>query len=261
MKKKRLPYAERERFTANQLAKQLFVLLDKKKTNLALSADVTDCKALLALADKIGPEICILKTHVDILENFTSSFSHELQTLAKKHQFFIFEDRKFADIGNTVKNQYRGGIYHIAEWAHIINAHSLPGPGIIEGLQEVGLPKERALLLLAEMSSANNLLTADYAQKTCEMAEHYADFVIGFIAQKKLLASPRWIYMTPGVQLEEGHDALGQCYVTPETVIIEKESDIIIVGRGILQTADPLETAKQYRRAGWKAYEACLRSG
>jgi uridine monophosphate synthetase len=258
MKRDRLPYAERERFTTNALAQQLFVLLDKKKTNLAFSADVTDCETLLTLADTIGPEICVLKTHVDILENFTPSFVHDLQALAKKHQFFIFEDRKFADIGSTVKNQYQGGIYHIADWADIINAHSLPGPGIVQGLREVGLAKQRAVLLLAEMSSANHLFNEDYAQKTVRMAEDYADFVIGFISQKKLIADPRWIYMTPGVQLAEGQDSLGQQYVTPEKVIIENESDIIIVGRGILQAADPLKAAKEYRAAGWQAYQACV---
>jgi uridine monophosphate synthetase len=258
MKRQRLPYAERERFTTNGLAQQLFVLMDKKKTNLALSADVTNCETLLALADTLGPEICVLKTHVDILEDFTPAFAQALQALAKQHQFFIFEDRKFADIGSTVKSQYAGGVYRIADWANIVNAHTLPGPGIIEGLREVGLPRERALLLLAEMSSANNLLNADYAQKTVAMAEQYSDFVVGFIAQRRLAADPRWIYMTPGVQLAEGKDALGQQYVTPQTVIVDNESDIIIVGRGILQATDPLAMAKQYRAAGWDAYQSCV---
>jgi uridine monophosphate synthetase len=258
MKRQRLPYLERQHFTTNVLAQQLFALLDNKQTNLALSADVTRCDELLALAERLGDEICVLKTHVDILEDFTPQFSSKLLGLAKKHEFFIFEDRKFADIGNTVKNQYQGGIYQIANWAHIINAHTLPGPGIIAGLQEVGLEKQRALLLLAEMSSADNLLDAEYAHKTLLMAEQYPDFVIGFIAQKKLSADPRWLYMTPGVQLTEGKDALGQQYVTPEQVIVENESDMIIVGRGILQADDPLAAARRYRAAGWEAYRGCV---
>lgn len=255
MKKSRLRYSERAKLCKNELAKKLFALLDDKKTNLALSADVSDCDELLVFADKIGPEICVLKTHVDILSNFTPAFTHELAKLADKHQFLIFEDRKFADIGNTVRLQYEGGVYRIADWAHIVNAHALPGPGIIQGLSKVGLPKQRALLMLAEMSSANNLLDPIYAQKTLEMAEQFPEFVIGFISQRKLNDDVQWIYMTPGVQLNAKGDALGQQYVTPSQAIIENQTDIIIVGRGILAAEDPVSAAKEYRKAGWDAYE------
>ncbi len=251
---KRLSYAERAALCTNHIAQQLFSLLNKKETNLALSADVTSCAALLELADKLGPEICVLKTHVDILTDFTQDFTHQLVKLAQKHEFLIFEDRKFADIGNTVKKQYQQGIYHIADWADIVNAHTLPGPGVISGLAEVGLPKQRGLLLLAEMSSAGNLINADYTQKTLRMAEQFPEFVLGFISQKKISADPWWLYMTPGVQLAEGKDPLGQQYITPAKALQEHESDIIIVGRGILQASDPLREAQKYRQAGWDAY-------
>lgn len=253
----RLSYAERAAYCKNALAKQLFFLLNEKQSNLALSADVTRSDELLALADRLGPEICILKTHVDILEDFTPQFTKDLQALAEKHQFLIFEDRKFADIGNTVKHQYQLGIYHISDWAHIINAHSLPGPGIVSGLSEVGLAKQRGLLLLAEMSSAGNLFDAKYIKETLQMAEQFPEFVIGFISQRKLSDDPHWIYMTPGVQLAEGRDHLGQQYVTPQKALIENGSDIIIVGRGILQAKNPLVEAQKYRQAGWDAYCSC----
>jgi uridine monophosphate synthetase len=250
----KLSYSDRAKYCKNPLAKKLFQLMDDKKTNLSLSADVTECEKLLELADQMGPEICVLKTHVDILSDFTPFFTKQLQQLAKKHQFFIFEDRKFADIGNTVKHQYAGGIYHIAQWADIINAHSLPGPGIIQGLADVGEKMQRGLLLLAEMSSANNLLSKEYAEKTLAMAKQFETFVIGFISQRKLSDDPQWIYMTPGVQLGSTNDALGQQYITPEKAIIENGSDIIIVGRGIISANDPLNEAKKYREAGWQAY-------
>lgn len=247
-------YSQRATLCKNPLAKKLFELMEAKQTNLALSADVTRADALIDIAERLGPEICMLKTHIDILEDFNPMVTAKLTEIADRHQFLIFEDRKFADIGNTVRHQYGGGIYHIAEWAHLINAHALPGPGIIKGLSDIGLKKNRALLMLAEMSSEDNLLDPIYAEKTLVISESYSDFVIGFISQRRLSEDPKWIYLTPGIQLTNNNDSWGQQYTTPEQAILEKRTDIIIVGRGILEAEDPLAAAKEYRTAGWNAY-------
>ncbi|MBD3311067.1 MAG: orotate phosphoribosyltransferase [Candidatus Magasanikbacteria bacterium] len=248
-------YTRRADLCTNPIAKKLLNLMDKKQSNLAIAADVTTKAELIKIADEIGPEICVLKTHIDIIEDFDQSLIEQLQFLANKHNFIFFEDRKFADIGNTVKYQYEKGIYKIADWAHIVNAHTVAGPGIIMGLKEVGLPRERALLLLAEMSSAGNLAYGSYTEKTLMMAAENKDFVIGFIAMGKLTDDPGFINFTPGVKLDKGGDTLGQQYNTPEKVIFEQGSDIIIVGRGIYQAENPTEEAKKYREAGWQAYK------
>ncbi len=240
-------FADRAPLATHPIAKKLLALMAKKRTNLCLACDVLTKKELLLWADLIGPFICVLKTHIDILEDFTPDVIDELNFFAKKHDFLLFEDRKFADIGQTVSLQYAKGMYRIADWADLINAHIISGPGIIAGLQQEGGSKGRGLLLLAEMSSAGTSARGSYAEKARRMGEAHADFVCGFVSQRRLSDQPGMIHFTPGVKLEKGKDSFGQRYRTIEDVLTAG-SDIIIVGRDILQAADPVAAAALYRK-------------
>jgi orotidine-5'-phosphate decarboxylase len=173
-------------------------------------------------------------------------------------------------IGNTVVQQYSKGIYHISSWAHITNAHPIPGPGIITGLASVGLPLGRGLLLLAEMSSKGTLARGDYSRETIEMARVNKEFVIGFIAMRRVedtfppsasaptTSADDFLIITPGVGLDVTGDAMGQQYRTPHQVVYESGCDVIIVGRGIYgkgeDIAEMQKQAERYRKAGWDAY-------
>ncbi|KAJ3096833.1 orotidine 5'-phosphate decarboxylase [Phlyctochytrium planicorne] len=263
-------YLARADLHNNPTAKRLFHIIERKKSNLALSADVVKKKELIRLADLLGPYICVLKTHIDIVEDFDHDLIDQLTKIAAKHDFLIFEDRKFADIGNTVKLQYSAGVHKISSWSHITNAHPIPGDGIVKGLSEVGLPLGRSLLLLAEMSSAGSLAKGSYTIEAYRMALRHREFVMGFIGQKRLEREPElqgedevdFVYMTPGVGLEAGGDGLGQQYRTPRQVVLESGCDVIIVGRGIYGKlgkdgegeSEVVGVAKAYREAGWNAY-------
>jgi len=221
--------------------------------------------------DTVGPYVCLIKTHIDILEDFTHEVIERLQELSIKHDFVIFEDRKFADIGNTVALQYSSGVHKIASWSHITNAHPIPGPSIISGLASVGLPLGRGLLLLAEMSTRGSLATGSYTEEAVRMARAHREFVIGFIAQRRMDGvgstsqeddGEDFLILTPGVGLDASGDAMGQQYRTPREIVLDAGCDVIIVGRGIYgkSTRDGLDVgyvqaqAKRYQAEGWGAY-------
>ncbi|QPG73475.1 orotidine 5'-phosphate decarboxylase [Brettanomyces nanus] len=256
-----LSYAQRAANHPSAVARKLLELMEAKRTNLCASVDLTRTADVLDLVDKVGPNICLVKTHMDIVDDFTYERSIlPLLKLAKKHNFMIFEDRKFADIGNTVKLQYKGGVYKVAQWADITNAHSVTGEGVVAGLKQAAqetTSQPRGLLMLAELSSKGSLAHGDYTRATVEIAKTDKEFVIGFIAQNSMGGSDEgfdWLILTPGVGLDDKGDSLGQQYRTVDDVI-STGTDIIIVGRGLFgKGRDPVEQSRRYRNAGWNAY-------
>ncbi|KZT20416.1 Orotidine 5'-phosphate decarboxylase [Neolentinus lepideus HHB14362 ss-1] len=263
-------YAQRAKDHPNTAAKQLLETIDRKKSNLCVSVDVTRKANFLAIIDLVGPFVCLVKTHIDIIEDFDHDLIEQLQVLSKKHDFLIFEDRKFADIGNTVSLQYSSGVHKIASWSHITNAHPVPGPSIITGLASVGKSLGRGLLLLAEMSTKGSLAVGSYTEDAVKMARAHKDFVMGFIAQQRMdgvgaeggsgTEEEDFLILTPGVGLDVKGDGMGQQYRTPREVIVESGCDVIIVGRGVYGNPNALDVdgvrrqAERYMKEGWKAY-------
>ncbi|KAI0137119.1 Orotidine 5'-phosphate decarboxylase domain-containing protein [Xylariales sp. AK1849] len=135
-------FADRASKTTHPLTDYLLRLMELKKSNLCLSADVTSARELIYLADKIGPSIVVLKTHYDLVAgwdyNPQTGTGAKLAALARKHGFLIFEDRKFGDIGSTVQMQYTAGSARIIDWAHIVNVNMVPGKAAVTALAEAG---------------------------------------------------------------------------------------------------------------------------
>ena len=104
-------------------------------------------------------------------------------------------------------------MYKIASWSHITNAHPVPGPSVVTGLASVGRPLGRGLLLLAEMSTKGSLATGTYTEDAVRMARENRDFVVGFIAQRRmegvglsesesLHSEEDFLILSPGVGLD-----------------------------------------------------------
>lgn len=251
----KLPYEIRANYARNPIAAKLFKLMSTKKTNLCVAVDVTVAADLLNIAEQIGPHICILKTHIDILEDFHPNLIQHLKEIAQRHNFILFEDRKFADIGKIVELQYSSGLYKISSWAELITAHSLTGSGVLDAIKQSQGSSERGVFLLAETSAAGSLINETYAKSTLKMAEEYSDLIAGIVCQNSLfIDKPGFVQLTPGVQLAVTKDNLGQQYNSPEDVILEKGADVAVVGRGITQATDVAAAAEKYKLLLYEAY-------
>jgi len=242
----------------NPMAEKLNKLILEKETNLILSADILKKEEFLNLVSITGPYICIVKTHIDMIEDFDTDLIEQLVNLSKKHNFMIMEDRKFADIGNTVKHQYENGIYKIVEWADFITVHSIMGEGTIKAIKDVlyknSLESERGIFLLESVSSEGNLINNDYSNNTIEIAEGHIDVVSGFISQERKSLNSNFFYAMPGVNIVDNGDKFGQQYNSPENAILNCGADMIIVGRGIYMAENVEESLKMYRERGWDSY-------
>ncbi|MET3035416.1 orotidine-5'-phosphate decarboxylase [Chryseobacterium sp. NRRL B-14859] len=239
-------YEQKLQNAEHSVSKKLLEAALAKKSNLIASADVTTTQELLALAEKVGPHIVALKTHIDII----SDFEYEktilpLKEIAAKHQFLLMEDRKFADIGNTQELQFTSGVFKITDWADFVTSQ------VIGGFESLDCFKNVGVVAIVGMSSKGTLTTASYREEALKVALSHPN-VIGGVSQNKIPED--LLLFTPGVNLADSGDGKGQQYNTPEHVFTTLHTDFIIVGRGIYKSDDPEASAVTYKNEGWNAY-------
>ena len=255
-----------ERWSSNGLpmARTYMEVVCRKQTLVCLAADRKTMAGLNQLLDEVGPYIAALKTHVDLIDDWSKEGWSDFCKKAQEMDLLIFEDRKFADIGKISRDQM-GGVYDIRNWADIVTAHLISGADIVDGLQSAwdDVGRNGGVLLLAQMSSRGNLLSPDYTDKVVKVGSSH-DGVFGFIgngskpddlAQLRSKVGEGKLIWTPGVNLAVGDGEMGQRYGSPDEAI-KAGSDCIIVGSGIHKSENPVESAKSYAEVSWKAFLA-----
>ena len=239
----------------------LLNIIENKKSNLCCSADVTTKMELLQLIQKVGPNICLLKTHIDIIADFDFDLIEQIKTLSQKYNFLILEDRKFADIGNTALHQFTSGIYKICDWADAITYHVIAGSSSINAIRNAENPNNTGLILITEMSTKDTLTDKNYVKGALDISKQNPDLIMGIVAQKTRPLDNGQLLFTPGIKLQKGADSMGQIYNTPEKAILKNNTDVIIVGRGIYKSENPITTSTEFKNAGWKAYGKRISKG
>jgi len=244
--KVRSSYEKKLESAQHSVSKKLLETALAKKSNLIASADVTTTHELLALAEKVGPHVIALKTHIDIISDFDyENTIKPLKALAEKHQFLLMEDRKFADIGNTQELQFTSGVFKITDWADFVTSQVIGGFESLDCFSNVGV------VAIIGMSSKGTLTTNSYREEALKIALSHPN-VIGGVSQNAIPED--LLLFTPGVNLADSGDGKGQQYNTPEHVFKTLHTDFIIVGRGIYKSDNPEQAATTYKNEGWNAY-------
>ena len=247
---KRLSYEQKLEICDHSVAQKLLQIALEKRSNLIVSADVTSTQELLELAEKVGPHIVALKTHIDILLDFNFDETIlPLKELAAKYNFLLMEDRKFADIGNTQELQFSYGTYKISQWADLVTAQVIAGYESLDCFRNVGV------VAILGMSSRGTLTDENYREEATKIALSHPN-VFGGVSQHKI--PNELLLFTPGINLADSGDNKGQQYHTPDYAFTQLEADFIIVGRGIYKAEDAEKAVLKYKFAGWEAYENCL---
>ena len=242
------------------MAKRYMEVANIKQSLVCLAADRNTMAGLFELMEAVGPHVAALKTHVDLVDDWSPEAWGAFCKAANEADLLIFEDRRFADIGKISRSQM-AGIYDIRSWSDLVTAHLISGPDIVDGLQagwnDVG--RTGGVLLLAQMSSRGNLLRPDYTREVVEKGTAH-DGVFGFIGNgsrpaelatlRSAVGEGKMIW-TPGVNLAVGDGEMGQRYGDPTEAVLAG-SDCIIVGSGIHKADDPAAAAAAYAEASWK---------
>lgn len=220
----------------NDLVMAVRELIKTKGSNIIFSPDMENVEELIYKLDLVGPYILGVKLHTDIFppDHVPGLVEHVLR-LKEKHNLLVIEDRKFSDIGSIAQKQ----LVQIKGWADIVTTHGIVGESMLQALDELAI----GLLPIHSLSTSDNLIDTTYSCHVIDMAKRCKN-VIGFITQEHVLDG--YLNFSPGVNIHDTGDTMGQSYRTPE-VMKDNRTDVFIVGRGIYNSDDVVESAKMYR--------------
>jgi uridine monophosphate synthetase len=268
---------------------KLYQLALEKKSNIILSCDFITNAEILKCLELIGHNVIAVKLHLDILESSSySQFITNLKLLKGTYNFLIIEDAKYSDIDSIMIEKINNSQLGINKVADAFTMHAIAGLTILEG-NKLNIPG----IIVAEMSSSNNMITTEYTRQivdtirntTLYKTQHPSnspDIDIetqsntqsqvalelslalgGLVCQSqipKMLEPFEIATMSPGVNLNATSDGYNQNYKVPQ--LADNNGNRLglfwIVGRGITIHKNNLEKLKEvmnkYQSTGWEYF-------
>ena len=201
-----------------QTSSKICVAIDRRTT--------ADIKPFI---EALGPHVGCIKLHADMIEDFDASFVEYLCDAKTRFGCLFWEDRKLADIGQTMQHQLCHPLYNIAAWADIVSCHALVGAESLQALSAVA--PSMMLVLIAQMSSAGNTLDTAYTQQAIRVAQQ-VESVVGIVCQTEQPDAAPLLTFVPGIASSSvSQDDCGQRY---HSTAQKTFADVWVIGRAIV---------------------------
>ena len=212
----------------------------ESKTGICVALDLNKKDKILEMIELMAPNIGIFKLHCDIIDDFDDIFIKNLIKLKQKYKFFIWEDRKFSDIGYICEQQLHKGLHKISTWADIVSFHSTCG------YKSIPVVNNLYIFLVVELSVSNHLCDINYINKSIEIANTHPN-IIGVVCQHKpIKLNKNILIVVPGISLTKTEDSYNQQYKSIEH---KQFGDIYVIGRSITQNENPIEIIDKYKQS------------
>ncbi|HDZ77271.1 MAG TPA: orotidine-5'-phosphate decarboxylase [Candidatus Omnitrophica bacterium] len=222
--------------------------MEKSKTGLIVALDVDNLSKAEEFIDLLYPEVEIFK----IGSQLFTLYGPEVVKMVHKKGAKVFLDLKFHDIPNTVAN---AAIAATRLNVFMFNVHAQGGLEMMKRTKEAAEVEANKLgakppliigVTVLTSTSENSTIKPLVATLTEDVDKAGLDGVVASVKEAGFIRSnfgSKFIIVTPGIRLKNATNDDQKRIATPLDAV-EAGANYIVVGRPILNSSKPKETAK-----------------
>ena len=228
--------------------------MDAKKPQLIVALDVNTLKEAETLVDVLSPAVSIFKVGSQLFTACGREAVHFLLSCGKK----VFLDLKYHDIPNTVASAVAAAVQlkKGKQGVFMLSVHALGGKAMLqaaalrtqEEARRIGITKPLIIAITVLTSEEkNDNIHLLVLQRALLAKEAGCDGVVASADEAKIIrqeVGEDFIIVTPGVR-PGGADSGDQKRIATPQEAAASGSNFLVVGRPIIQSKNPLESARK----------------
>ena len=255
--KKEIMERDQKLILENKFNKKLLKIIREKKTSVCLSLDIPLWKVGKKMLDEMGPYICAVKLHCDLIVDWNEQTIFDILELKKKHNFLVIEDAKYIDVSFINEKKLKDTQYNINKWVDAITVHWI---NYFEN--KVPLSGTQVhIICVGDMNTVNDPLSIDYSNlldtiNPVETSGHIIEYynnIDTIVQQNKFKKCNNVLKMTPGVIESDDEIKLydDKRYRSIENAILRDRNHVVIIGKNITLEENYVEKCKSCANLSW----------